>query len=171
MPLPSQPLDAAAPYPRRGTTQARRDFVAWLPLLQRGYRAAADREASRFGLSQAMAWPLVMIGRLGDGVRPGELAEVLGIEPASLVRQLDQLVDAALIERRDSQVDRRAKTLHLTDAGRATCAGIEASLDVLRAQIFDGIDEIDLQTCLRVFALLDSRVGRGARLNPPGHTA
>jgi len=169
MPLPSNTPESDGAIRPLDATHARREFVAWLPLLQRGYRAAADREASRFGLSQAMAWPLVMIGRLGDGVRPGELAEVLGIEPASLVRQLDQLVDAALIERRESRVDRRAKTLHLTDSGRATCAGIEAALDVLRSQIFDGIDDVDLQTCLRVFALLDGRVGRGARLNLPGH--
>ena len=58
---------------------------------------------------------------------------MLAIEGASLVRQLDQLVEAGLVERREDTIDRRAKTLHLTPAGIARRAKIEASLDAMRA--------------------------------------
>src|ERR1700712_4816242 len=143
--------------------QARMAFGGTLPALSRAYQAAADKAVGHIGLSQAMAWPLVMIGRLGNGIRPGVLADVLSIEGASLVRQLDQLVDAGLVERREDAVDRRAKTLHLTSAGTRARARIEASLDTMRSELFEGASDADLAGCLRVFAALDARLGGGAR--------
>jgi len=146
-------------------------FGATLQVMARAYKAAADKAVGQFGLSQAMAWPLVMIGRLGSGIRPGVLAELLAVEPASLVRQLDQLADAGLVERREDTVDRRAKTLHLTAAGNRTRAKIEAALDAMRLAMFDGIPDADVDACLRVFAALDSRLGRAANPLLAGHVA
>jgi len=137
-------------------------FGASLQVMARAYKAAADKAVGHIGLSQAMAWPLVMIGRLGNGIRPGALAEVLAVEGASLVRQLDQLAEAGLVERREDAVDRRAKTLHLTPAGTRARARIEASLDAMRSEMFEGIADADLEACLRVFAALDARLGRTA---------
>jgi len=146
-------------------------FGATLQVMARAYKAAADKAVGQFGLSQAMAWPLVMIGRLGSGIRPGVLAELLAVEPASLVRQLDQLADAGLVERREDTVDRRAKTLHLTAAGHRTRAKIEAALDAMRLDMFDGIPHADVEACLRVFAALDNRLGRAANPLLAGHVA
>ena len=135
---------------------------ATLQVMSRTYKAAADKAVGHIGLSQAMAWPLVMIGRLGNGIRPGVLADVLAIEGASLVRQLDQLAEAGLVERREDAVDRRAKTLHLTPAGTRARAKIEAALEAMRAEMFEGIPDADLEACLRVFGALDARLGRTA---------
>ena len=147
-------------------------FGASLQVLARSYKAAADKAVVHIGLSQAMAWPLVMIGRLGNGIRPGVLADVLAdvlaIEGASLVRQLDQLVDAGLVERREDAIDRRAKTLHLTPAGTRARAKIETSLLAMREEVFEGIADADLDACLRVFVALDARLGRSARPLLPG---
>jgi len=133
-----------------------------LPTLQRGYRAAADRAIAHTGMSQAMAWPLVMIGRLGDGVRAGALAEALFIEGASLVRPLDQLADAGLVERREDAADRRAKGLYITAAGAAARDQIETALQDFRLEVFAGADDDDIAACLRVFAAMESRVGKSA---------
>ncbi len=138
-------------------------FGATLQVMARTYKAAADKAVGHIGLSQAMAWPLVMIGRLGNGIRPGVLADVLAIEGASLVRQLDQLAEAGLVERREDTVDRRAKTLHLTPAGSRARAKIEASLDAMRTEMFDGVADADLEACLRVFAALDAKLGLSLR--------
>lgn len=119
--------------------------------LTRAYKAACDKIAAEFGLSQATAWPVVMIGRLGDGVRPGRVADALGLEPSSLVRVIDQLLDSGLLERHDDPLDRRAKTLHLTAAGRAIAEQIETALPPFRRQAFGGVDEADIDACLRVF--------------------
>ena len=143
--------------------QSRMAFGASLQVIARAYKTAADKAVVHIGLSQAMAWPLVMIGRLGDGIRPGVLADVLAIEGASLVRQLDQLAEAGLVERREDTIDRRAKTLHLTPAGTRARAKIESSLDALRLELFDGVADADLEGCLRVFAALDAKLGLSLR--------
>jgi MarR family transcriptional regulator for hemolysin len=138
-------------------------FGTALSQVQRAYRSAADKAVGHIGLSQAMAWPLVMIGRLGGGVRPGVLADALGIEGPSLVRQLDQLVEAGLVTRREDSVDRRAKTLHLTPAGSRALAKIEAALSVMRLELFEDVSTNDLVACMRVFDALISRLDRTGR--------
>lgn len=130
-----------------------------MPVIQRAYRAAADRAVAPIGVSQALAWPLVLIERLGDGVRQGVLAERLGIEAPSLVRSLDQLVDGGFIERREDPLDRRARTLHVTPAGAQACARIETMLQSLRAELYEGVPDEDIAACLRVFGVLEQRLG------------
>lgn len=132
-----------------------------LMVIHRSYRAAADKALADYGLSQATAWPVIFTGRLGDGVRQGVLADAMDVEGPSLVRVLDQLVAAGLIERREDALDRRAKTLHLTPEGRALCQRVEAMLIGLRRRVFAGIDEADLHACLRVFESLKTSLGRG----------
>lgn len=130
-----------------------------MALVTRNYRAQADKVVAPLGLSAAMAWPLVLIGRHAEGVRPGTLSAELGIEGPSLVRSLNQLVDAGLVLRHEDNIDKRAKILHLTPAGRAISVQIEALLIGLRATLFDGILEQDLQACLRTFSSLEKRLG------------
>ncbi|WP_313700826.1 MarR family transcriptional regulator [Achromobacter sp.] len=134
--------------------------TANLMVLSRAYRGAADKALADYGLSQATAWPVILAGRLGDGVRQGALAEALGVEGPSLVRVLDQLVAAGLMERREDPHDRRARTLHLTEAGHALRAQVEDVLVELRRRIFHDVSESDLQACLRVFDAMKVSLGR-----------
>ncbi|QVQ27891.1 MarR family winged helix-turn-helix transcriptional regulator [Achromobacter deleyi] len=134
--------------------------TANLMVLSRAYRGAADKALADYGLSQATAWPVILAGRLGDGVRQGALAEALGVEGPSLVRVLDQLVAAGLMERREDAHDRRAKTLHLTEAGHALRAQVEEVLVELRRRLFNGVSEADLEACARVFDVLKVSLGR-----------
>lgn len=138
-----------------------------LPILDRAYRAAANQAVAHVGLSQSMAWPLLMIGRHGEGMRQGVLAELLGLEGPSLARSLEQLADGGFVERREDPADRRAKTLHLTAAGVAACEQIEAALRELRGGLFEGVADADLAACLRVFATLQQRLGCPQPVVPP----
>ncbi len=133
-----------------------------MTLLTRGYRAKADKAVAPLGLSSAMAWPLVLIGRHPQGIRPGNLSEELGIEGPSLVRSLNQLVDAGLVRREEDQIDKRAKILHLTDDGKAISVRIEDVLIELRATLFDGVADADIDACLRTFETLQKRLGVNA---------
>jgi MarR family transcriptional regulator for hemolysin len=128
----------------------------------RAYKAAADKMAASFGLSHATAWPIVMIGRLGDGVRPGAVADALGLEPPSLVRVIDQLVESGLIERQEDPADRRAKTLRLSAKGRVCAGGLEKALIPFRRQLFDGVDPADIAACARVLSGLDATLAAAA---------
>jgi MarR family transcriptional regulator for hemolysin len=55
------------------------------------------------------ALPVLHIARSGGGMRQGHLAEELGVEGPSLVRILDQLCAAGLVERRDDPKDGRPR--------------------------------------------------------------
>jgi MarR family transcriptional regulator for hemolysin len=136
------------------------NFTMSLTQAARAYKSVADKMVADFGLSQATAWPVVMIGRLGDGVRPGAVAEALGLEPSSLVRVIDQLIDSGLVERYEDASDRRARTLHLTAKGRRCAAQLEKALASFRRKLFEGVDRADIDACARVFDVLNHAISR-----------
>jgi MarR family transcriptional regulator, transcriptional regulator for hemolysin len=121
-----------------------------ITLLSRLYRSAVDQCAHRCDLTLASAWPLVLIGR-NKGIRHGVLAEMVGIEAASLIRVIDRLVSDELVLRTEDTQDRRAKILCLTEEGCKHADQIEALLAQLRLQIFSDLPIEDLEACSRVF--------------------
>jgi DNA-binding MarR family transcriptional regulator len=71
--------------------------------------------AQAFGLTQAQARALLHLAR-NPGVSQVALAQLLEIQPITLLRQIDRLEQAGLVERRQNPDDRRAQQLHLTVA-------------------------------------------------------
>lgn len=138
-----------------------------LVLSARKWRRTSDGVLNAYGVSEACAAPLLMVGRLGEAVRQGTLAEHVGIEGPSLVRLLDQLCAAGLARRDEDPGDRRAKTISLTDAGRAVTAQMEADLKVLRARVLKGITRAELETTLRVLDAFNAP-GEAAPRHAPG---
>ncbi|WP_343638598.1 MarR family transcriptional regulator [Roseateles sp.] len=165
-------MNSSKDKPARSLTRTAREAALMmvgmmLPVLERAYRARANLAMAHVGLSQALAWPLVMIGRQGDGMRQGELATLLGIEGPSLTRSLDQLLAGGYIERHEDPDDRRAKTLHLTALGAQACEQIEVTLRDLRNELYEGIADADVEAALRVFSTLAERVGAPTPAMPP----
>ena len=141
-----------------------------LVLTARKWRRTSDGVLTAYNVSEACATPLLIAGRLGEGVRQGTLAEHVGIEGPSLVRLLDQLCAAGLARRDEDPHDRRAKTISLTAAGRAVTAQMEDDLRALRAQVLKGVSRADLEATLRVlnaFNAADAPPGA----SPPSHSA
>lgn len=124
----------------------------------RAYRAAVDKVAAEYSLSQATGLPVLLMGRIGEGVRCGVLADLLGVEAPSLVRVTDQLVESGLVERREDAHDRRAKTLHLTDEGKRRAAAMEEALVPFRRQLFADVAEDDVYACVRVLQGLSAAI-------------
>ena len=130
-----------------------------LTYASRAYRAAADKVAADFGLSQATGLPVLVISRSGDdGMRPGVLAEMLSLEPSSLVRVVDHLIGSGLLARHDDTQDRRAKILRLTEEGKKTAALMDQALKPFRRQLFGGFEEGDVEACLRVLSGLPGAI-------------
>ncbi|GAA0448114.1 MULTISPECIES: MarR family winged helix-turn-helix transcriptional regulator [Sphingomonas] len=130
--------------------QLQRGFTHRLMPLARAYRRYIDKGLSSLELSHTTALAVMLIGRMGDGLRQGTLAEELGLEGASLVPLIQQLLQAGLLDRRPDPEDGRAKTLHLTDAGRSLAAEVEERSATLRARVFAGIPDEDVAAALRV---------------------
>ena len=138
--------------------QLRMLFTATLSQMSRVYKTAADRVASSYGLSQATAWAALTIGRLGNRVRPNELAEALGLDPSSIVRTVDQLIDAGFVERSEDPQDRRAKILRLTAKGEKTVHDVEMALVDYRGGLLKSVPVRDLKVCLRVLTSLKESI-------------
>ena len=127
-------------------------FFATALLLPRRWRAVMDSEVSRYGLTSATCRPLFYLGRLGDGVRPKDLAEMLEIERPSLVQLLDRLEAAGLLRREEDPHDRRGKTLRLTASGRELYDRTKDMAERMAERLFEGVMEDDIDACERVFA-------------------
>lgn len=124
----------------------------------RSYKSAADLMTADFHLSHASAWPVLMISRMGDGVRPGKVAQAVGIEPPSMVRLIDQLIDSGLVLKQDDPTDRRAKALFLTEEGKRVAERLEEALLPFRRELFSHIAPADVEACLRVLNQLNAQL-------------
>jgi len=141
------------------TDQTLSSLTAALTHASRAYRAAADKVASDFGLSQATGLPVLVISRFGEGgVRPGILAETLSLEASSLVRIVDHLIGSGLVERHEDPQDRRAKILRLTDEGLKTAALMDQALTPFRRKLFGAFDPADVEATLRVLSGLPAAI-------------
>src|ERR1700735_5488177 len=80
-------------------------------------RFAQHARARNLGLTRSQA---AVLGRLAgqEGINQVTLAQLLDLEPITLVRLLDRLQAAGLIERRPDPQDRRARSLYLTPRAR-----------------------------------------------------
>jgi len=127
-----------------------------LPLAKM-WRQAADRALRDMNVSASTGWALIQVGRLGDDVRQTDLAAQLDVTQASLVRSIDQMTAAGLVERRRDLADARVSRIRLTDHGRALVTTIEAKFATLRAAMLDDVSDDDLATALRVAERLGAR--------------
>src|SRR5690625_1733246 len=127
--------------------------------LSRALRRAADRIAVPYGLSNAVAWPLLVIGRHHDGIRHGAVACHLGVESPSLARGIDHLTSAGLVTRTTDPTDKRATVLTVTSKGRSLCDELETTLAEFRAEVLKDITDAEIETCLRVFGRLHTALG------------
>ncbi|MFA5121630.1 MarR family winged helix-turn-helix transcriptional regulator [Zavarzinia sp.] len=133
-------------------------FGFQITLTMRAWRRMLDEAFAGHGLSEATWRPLIHIYTLGEGLHQNHLAASLGIEGPSLVRLLDNLETAGLIERRADAADRRAKTLHLTPAGRELAELIKDEAYGLHRRLLAGVSAEEIEHCLRVFAKVQENV-------------
>ena len=131
----------------------------------RHWRKICQATLANYGISEACAVPLLMIGRLGEGVRQVTVAQAAGMESPSLVRLLDQLCHGGYVCRTEDAQDRRAKCLSLTDSGRILVQTVEVELVRLRNEVLEGIDPRDLEATLRVLKAFEA-AGQPSDDNP-----
>jgi len=96
--------------------------------LARVWRRAVDLELVASGLTDATWTPLIHLSESGDAITQKELARRVGIDGSTLVRLVDLLSEAGLVERKPDPADRRAKRVVLTEAGHAEVSRIRARI-------------------------------------------
>ena len=91
------------------------------------------------------------------GISQKRLAELIEVDPMSLVRILDRMESDGWVERRPDPADRRARSLHLTERAAPILRHIRELIQKTRAEALSGLDE---QECRQLIGLLE-RVHRG----------
>lgn len=140
-------------------------FTGALLPLSRNWRRAVDIVVAPFGVSEALAAPLIYLGRSGGAISQIELAELSGIGGPALVRVLDRLEAMGLVSRRVDPDDKRVRRVSLTDAGQALVTRMEQAIDAVRARVLAEFSDADIAICIKVFAGMSRALGQdGARL-------
>ena len=90
-------------------------------MLYLAHRAVHDELDRRLHEHGASLWNWLLLDKAAnaDDASQRELAELMRIEPPTLVRHLDKLADEGLVERRPDPADRRVLRVVVTDAGHA----------------------------------------------------
>jgi MarR family transcriptional regulator for hemolysin len=128
----------------------RNAFGSLLGHAYRQWRRAADVNLRPFGLTEATWLPLVHIGRAPEPPRQKDLAASMSVDGSAVVRLLDNLETAGLIQRKEAENDRRAKTIHLTPRGRAIADKVETVARRIRRDALSGLSDRDIETTIRV---------------------
>jgi len=92
------------------------------------------RPATRSGITPTRLTAMSALTRYPDGVRQGELAELMNISAPSMTRLVEILEEAGWVERRRDPEDQRCVLLVLSAVGNKT-------LDTLREESATGLSE------------------------------
>jgi DNA-binding MarR family transcriptional regulator len=126
----------------------------YLAVHHRMFRAVNDEMAGS-GLSVARTKVLRRLCEQGP-TRQSVLATNCALSPHSITDIVDGLERLGLAERRPDPVDRRAKLVAITDAGRTALDAANATWERLLTQIFGSLSHADRETLLRLLGSLDA---------------
>ena len=96
-------------------------------------RKRFEQRARGLGLTRAQ-WQVLLYLALHEGIHQGGLADLLEMEPITLVRILDKLEARGLIERRRHATDRRIWLLFLQEAARPLLKTLRGVGDATRGE-------------------------------------
>jgi MarR family transcriptional regulator for hemolysin len=124
----------------------------------RAWRNLLDKRLRPLGLSQSKWMVLLFLARHGDGLTQKRLSECLGVEGPSLVGTLDRMEGDGWVERRVSEVDRRAKTIHRTDKAVELTREIQQIATHLRAELLNEIPVDEITQTMNLLNRIKQRV-------------
>ncbi len=132
-------------------------FAETLHLTTHVWKNELDRRLRPLGLSRSKWMLLMALARGAQGASQKALADLLGIEGATLVGLLDRLERDGLVERRSAEDDRRVNEVHLSRKGQALIGRIKEIAAGLRTELFNGMSQGDIEIALRVLSHIKSR--------------
>jgi len=145
-----------------------RQLVAQLVESSRLLRNYIDHRAKTRGTTRAQ-WIVLFRLREQEGLSQVDLADVLELQPISLVRLLDRLVEHGLLERRHDPKDRRANRLFLTERGRQLVGDLDSLRDAIATDVLQGVPAEAIEASLGTLRDIKERI-KGLT-DPPGHVA
>ncbi|MBK4768933.1 MAG: MarR family transcriptional regulator [Pantoea sp. Morm] len=134
-------------------------FSRLLHLTAHAWRLAVDRRLKESGLSMSSWLAIASIATASEPPTQKALAQLLGLEEASVVPLVDRLVKQQLLAGVQPKEDRRKRLLVLTEQGGEAFATVKTQADALRAQLLADIDPAALAVTENVLQQLLERLG------------
>ena len=135
----------------------KRQLVAQLVESSRLLRNYIDHRAKSRGSTRAQ-WIVLFRLREQEGLSQVDLADVLELQPISLVRLLDRLVEHGLVERRHDPRDRRANRLFLTASGRQLVDDLDSLRDSIASDVLHDVPTDSVRTTLETLREVKERI-------------
>ena len=120
-------------------------------------RRRFEQNARDLGLTRSQWQGLAHLAER-EGIHQGALADILEIEPITLVRILDRLEAAGFVERRIHARDRRVRLLFLTDKARPVLSRMREIGAVTRAEALDGVSERDRERLIGILTTMKANL-------------
>ncbi len=134
-------------------------FAETLHLVAHAWRTELDRRLRPLGFSHSR-WLLLLHLSRHDGCTHCELAQHMGIEAATLVKQVDHMEQEGLLKRCGSETDRRVKHLYLSFDGKKAVETIRSSAAELRKEILEGSSKEDIGVAIAVLQKVRDKLAR-----------
>lgn len=143
----------------------KRQFVAQLIESSRLLRNYIDHRAKGRGTTRAQ-WIVLFRLRQQEGLSQVDLADVLELQPISLVRLLDRLVESQLLERKPDPNDRRANRLFLTPKGRQLVDDLDSLRDAIATDVLHDVPESAIEAGMETLVAVKAHVKSGTEPAP-----
>ncbi|HWZ08136.1 MAG TPA: MarR family transcriptional regulator [Bradyrhizobium sp.] len=146
----------------------KKQLITQLVESSRFLRNYIDHRAKGRGTTRAQ-WIVLFRLRDQEGLSQVDLADVLELQPISLVRLLDRLVEHGLVERRSDPKDRRANRLFVTAAGRQLADDLDSLRNEIATDVLQDLPTAAIQTSLKTLRDIKERIKTLAE--PSGNVA
>ena len=143
---------------RRHPVKERTGFA--LAKVCKAHRANVGGLLAEHGLHVGQEMVLVELWE-SDGLRGGELAARLGVEPPTVTKMLRRLEDCGLVERRPDPSDARSFRVYLTDRGRDLEGPVAACWERAEEMLLVGLSEKERRTFYGLLVRVRNKLGPG----------
>ncbi|TKD52807.1 MarR family winged helix-turn-helix transcriptional regulator [Sphingomonas baiyangensis] len=116
----------------------------------RRWRKLANDRVKPVRQTMARWETLFLVAFSGDDLTQSELAHLISVEGPTMVRMLDVLARDGLIERRQSDTDRRVTSNRITPEGMRVIGELMGITNQLRREVLEDIDRDKLATTIEV---------------------
>lgn len=146
-----------------GHADHKAELRLWLRLLTCATMIESEirrRLRERFDITLPRFDLMAQLERAPDGMTLGELSRRMMVSNGNVTGLVDRLVGEGLLQRRQSDTDRRAHYVSLTDAGHRAFAAMAAEHEDWVADLFGDLSPAEVETLM---ALLGKAKGSARR--------
>ena len=141
----------------RMSLDLKKQLITQLVESSRFLRNYIDHRAKGRGTTRAQ-WIVLFRLRDQEGLSQVDLADVLELQPISLVRLLDRLVEHGLVERKHDPRDRRANRLFLTSAGRQLADDLDSLRESIATDVLQDVPDAAIEISLKTLIDIKERI-------------